>query len=164
MKVAVMSDSHDHEANTRRAVEQANDLSAQVLVHCGDLISPFMLEELDAFAGPVHLIFGNNPGDQTLLVRACDARKERVTLHGWAGRLELGGRATVLVHEPFHVASLARSGDFDLVLFGHTHRWHVERIGKALVVNPGELLGRKEEPGWVLLDTEDMRTERILIT
>lgn len=164
MKIAVMSDSHDQTANTRRAVDQANDLGAEVLVHCGDLVSPFMLEELDVFRGPIHLIFGNNPGDQILLVRACDARREKVTLHGWVGRLELDGRSIILVHEPFFVASLARSGDFDLVFYGHTHRWHVEWIGKTLVVNPGELLGRKEEPGWILLDTTDLKTERILIS
>lgn len=163
MKAAIISDTHDHILNTRRAIDQANSLGAEVLIHCGDLVSPFMLEELDAFRGTVHLIFGNNPGDQPLLVRSCEARGEKITLHGWAGRLDLGGRAAVIVHEPFHVMALARSRDFDLVLFGHTHRWHREKVGRTLVVNPGEILGRKEEPGWALLDTERMTARRVLL-
>ncbi|MDD5761031.1 MAG: metallophosphoesterase family protein, partial [bacterium] len=36
---------------------------------------------------------------------------------------------------------LSVQGRFDLVLFGHTHRPLTMRVGKALVVNPGESCG-----------------------
>jgi putative phosphoesterase len=64
MRIAILSDSHDHIPNLKRAVRLANSEGAELLIHCGDLISPFMLPCLDGFNGPVHLIYGNNPGDQ----------------------------------------------------------------------------------------------------
>jgi hypothetical protein len=44
----------------------------------------------------------------------------------------------VIVHEPPLVKSLARSGDFDCVVYGHTHEPVVRLEGGALVVNPGK--------------------------
>ena len=71
MRIAILSDSHDHIPNLRRAVSRANSEGAELLIHCGDLISPFMLPCLDGFNGPVHLIYGNNPGDQHLIASRC---------------------------------------------------------------------------------------------
>jgi putative phosphoesterase len=164
MKLAVVSDSHDHIWNMRRAVEQANALGVEVMLHCGDLISPFMFEELDAFRGVMHLILGNNPGDQVLLTRSCLERSQTVTLHGWAGRLEIDGLDVAWVHEPDLARSLARSGDYRLVCFGHTHRWHMEEIGETVLLNPGEILGKKEPAGWALVELPGLKVQRILLT
>ena len=35
----------------------------------------------------------------------------------------------------------ADSQAFDLICYGHTHKAHVERRGKSLIVNPGECGG-----------------------
>lgn len=152
MKIAVISDSHDHIWNTRRVVEQANRLGVEVMIHCGDLVSPFMLEEFDRFQGRVHLILGNNPGDQVLLMRSILSRQGRAEFHGWFGAIELGGISIAWIHSPDEARHIARSGDFSLVCCGHTHRWSMEDMGHALLLNPGEILGRKEQPGWALID------------
>lgn len=152
MKIAVISDSHDHIWNTRRAVEQANRLGVEAIIHCGDLVSPFMLEEFDKFQGMMHLILGNNPGDQTLLMQSLSSRQGRVELHGWFGTIELGGISIAWIHSPVEARHIARSGDFTLVCCGHTHRWSMEDMGGTLLLNPGEILGRKEQPGWALIE------------
>jgi hypothetical protein len=59
MRIAVLSDSHDHIPHFRRAVLGANQEGAELLIHCGDLISPFMLTYLESFNGQAHLIYGN---------------------------------------------------------------------------------------------------------
>jgi len=163
MKFAVMSDSHDHIWNLRRAVAQAQALGAEVIIHCGDLVSPFMLEELDPFPGRIHLVLGNNAGDLVLLTRYCLARRDKVQLHGWFAVMDFGGISIACVHDHHLARSLARSGDFRLVCFGHTHHWHVERLGSALLVNPGEILGRKESPGWALVDSEILEVTHVLL-
>ena len=165
MKIGVMSDSHDHIWHMAKAVQQANRLGVERIIHCGDLISPFMLEELDAFSGTLHLIFGNNPGDQTLLMEQCRKRQERVHHHGWFGEMEDEdtGRRIAWIHAPHLAWSICRSGDFDLVCCGHTHRWRLDRVGTALLLNPGEILGKKEAAGWALLDTQTMEIEHILL-
>ena len=91
MLIAVLSDTHDHLANLRSAVTLCNERGAFLLIHCGDLISPFMLQELAAFNGPVHLVYGNNIGDMYLISRFCADRFPSVTHHGIKGAIEAGG-------------------------------------------------------------------------
>nr|WP_181448067.1 YfcE family phosphodiesterase [Dissulfurirhabdus thermomarina] len=158
-----MSDTHDHVWNVRAAVAQARRLGAEVLLHCGDLVSPFVLEELDAFPGPVHLVLGNNAGDQLLLARHCQARGGRVVHHGAFGRIEAPGGPVAWVHDPDWGRALARAGEHRLVCFGHTHRFLLEEAGGVHLLNPGELLGRKEPPGWALVDGRDFSVTRVLL-
>lgn len=163
MKIAIVSDTHDHVENTRSFVKQANEAGVKVMIHCGDLISPFMLEEMDGFNGKIHLIAGNNPGDQFLLAQQIAKRAERVKYHGLFGVLKIGGIDISWVHEPHLAKALVKSGEFQLVCFGHTHRWLHERTGDVVILNPGEILGRKEKPGWALVDTEGIKVERISV-
>jgi putative phosphoesterase len=62
-----------------------------------------------------------------------------------------------MVHRDYTVDEIARSQKYDLVLYGHTHRYDVRQIGKTLVVNPGEATGRiTGSPQVVILDLADM--------
>jgi len=63
MKIAVISDSHDHLLAIRAALRKATEAGAEVLIHCGDLVAPFVISELKTFGGPVHVVLGNNDGD-----------------------------------------------------------------------------------------------------
>ncbi|HEB69979.1 MAG TPA: YfcE family phosphodiesterase, partial [Desulfobulbus sp.] len=85
MKIAILSDSHDHIPNFARAINRANSAGAELLIHCGDLISPFMLQYLFRFNGPIHLIYGNNAGDQHLISSRCATDFDRITHHGIEG-------------------------------------------------------------------------------
>ncbi len=152
MKIAIFSDSHDHIWNIRKAVKQASDLGVEAIIHCGDLISPFMLEELDPFPGKIHLIYGNNAGDRSLMTTHCASRKGHVHHHGQLGRLEMDGFSLGWVHDPATAYLVAKSGEFDLVCYGHTHRWRLEKVEKTVLLNPGEILGKKEPAGWALVE------------
>jgi len=43
------------------------------------------------------------------------------------------------MHEPDVADALADSGHFDIVVFGHTHKPVMKKVGKTLVINPGEV-------------------------
>ena len=161
MLLAVLSDSHDHIANLRLAVTACNAAGAELLLHCGDLISPFMLPELARFHGPVHLIYGNNAGDLHLIAQRCGTRYPGIVHHGILGIVEAGGRRLAFTHHPDLAAGLAAKGEFDLVCCGHDHTHRQERVGSTLLVNGGELLGKDEQPGFCLIDLETLRVQRI---
>ncbi len=163
MKIAVFSDSHDHVWNLRRAVEQAQEAEAEEIIHCGDLVSPFLMEEFDSFSGKVHLIYGNNMGDPELLNMRIQERKDRVSFHGWIGELTYERIRISFIHDPRIAKRLARSGDYDLVCFGHTHLWHLEKTSSSLLLNPGSILGNKEPAGWALVDTNTLDIEHVLL-
>lgn len=151
MKIAIMSDTHDHIINTARAIEQINGLGVEAILHCGDLVSPFLLDEFDLFNGVLHLVTGNNYGDPFLLAQKIQDSNNRFQMHGWVGRLSFNGVSIAFTHDPGVGQALFNSNEFHLVCFGHTHRRFMQEKNGRLLVNPGELLGRKEGPGWMLL-------------
>lgn len=161
MRIAVFSDSHDHVANLHRAVQLAKQQRAEMLLHCGDLISPFMLPYLQAFGGPVHLIYGNNIGDQHLIASRCGTTFDNIRHHGVHGTLSVGTLRIAFNHYPELAYELARSGSFDLVCYGHDHLFHVEQVGDCLLLNPGDLLGKDAAPGFVLVETNSGDVQRI---
>lgn len=163
MRIAILSDSHDHITHLRRAVHLANQEGAELLLHCGDLISPFMLAYLDQFNGDSHLIYGNNGGDHHLIATRCAAPDSRLRHHGTHGTLTAGNLRIALEHYPRWARALAASGEFDLVCCGHTHLFHAERFGRCLLVNPGELLGKDSPPSFALVETADLSVRRITV-
>ena len=140
MKVAVLSDVHDHVWNLRAALSALGD--ADALVFCGDFCSPFVLGLLaDGFPNrPIHAVFGNNDGDLYRITRNAESRPH-VRLHGELFAGELDGRRVAANHFPELAQGLARGGGFDLVCYGHDHRFALAEDGGTLTIDPGTLLG-----------------------
>ncbi len=161
MRVAIISDSHDQIMNLRAAVTYCNAYGVTVLIHCGDLISPFMLKELEKFGGAVHLVYGNNVGDQHLISQFCGTKFPSITQHGVLGAVEAGGLTFAITHYPEMARGIASQGRFDVVCCGHNHRYNVENIGTSLLINPGELLGAECTPNFAILETATREVERV---
>lgn len=161
MLVAVMSDSHDNIPALRRAVSISVDRGCGMIIHCGDFVAPFMLNELDAAGIPVHGVFGNNDGDRYLLTKNSLTVCKNITLHGWFGKVDAGGRTIAFIHDGTVADDLAAGGRYDIVCFGHFHVYSRKMVGNTLVLNPGELLGKDGPPGFCILDTESLQVERV---
>lgn len=151
MRVAICSDIHDNIWRLEAALPGMNE--ANVLIFCGDFCAPFTLTQLArGFEGPVHAVLGNNDGDPRLLLeKAVEAGN--VTLHGQFARLELDGLKVAVNHYPEIATSLARSGDYDVVCYGHDHLLHQEQINTTLLLNPGEIMGRFGRSTYMMFDT-----------
>lgn len=159
--LAIVSDTHDQITHLNAAVGYANEAEADVFIHCGDLISAFMLHRLANFLGPVHLIYGNNVGDTHIIIPRCYKQFPEITHHGVYGSFIEDGLSIGMVHYPELARKLARTGIYDVVCCGHTHQYMVERIGTTLVVNPGSMLGEHDDCGFVLLNTTTWTIQRI---
>lgn len=151
MKLGIVSDSHDHIENLRRAIEALRQAGASVLIHCGDFCAPFMIKELAAFEGEVHCVFGNTD-DRFLSTRIADA--SGVHLHGDVAEIELGGKRIAVHHFPLLAEGLASMGRYDAVFYGHDHQAAQRRIGETLLANPGEVMGKGGRITAGLYDTE----------
>jgi len=69
-----------------------------------------------------------------------------------------------VLHEDDLVDSLAKSGDYDVIIYGHTHRTDIRKIGNTLIVNPGELCGWLTGKYTVaIIDTENLNAKIISI-
>ena len=158
------------------------------LLCLGDSISEYSfsnavigrLRELDALT-----ILGNH--EETFLspagARARSAADIDRPLLGWLAEqphrraLEIGGKRILMVHStPWEPrgsyvlpssSELERFGeaDADIVLYGHTHRQVVRRIGRVLVVNPGSA-GEGRDPrngGQLSCAVLDTATEEVVV-
>ena len=161
MRIAIMADTHDHIPNLRAAVNYCNAYDVHLLIHCGDLISPFMLDELARFGGAVHLIYGNNVGDQHLISSRCGVSFPSIHHHGVLGAVEAGGLKIAFHHYPQVARGIAATGQFDIVCCGHNHLYRVEKIDDCLLINPGELLGKDGQPVFAILNSSSREVERV---
>src|SRR5689334_21295403 len=113
MRVAVLADTHLRPGGRRLPATVVAELeAADVILHAGDVVDGFLLDELASFA-PVHAVLGNN--DHGLVDRLPDRLE-----------LECGGVPIAMVHD-----SGARAGrparlrrwfpEAHVVVFGHSH-------------------------------------------
>ena len=161
MQIAVMSDSHDHIWNLCKALEQIRRTDVQMIIHCGDFVAPFMLKELDAAGIPVHGVFGNNDGDQHLLTKLALTELGNITLHGVVGAVDAEGFKIGFTHLPQVGEGLAYSGRYQLVCYGHTHKYYQKKIGSTIFLNPGEIMGKDGQAGFCIVDTGAETVHRI---
>jgi len=153
MRIAICSDIHDNIWKLEEALPGMN--TANMLLFCGDFCAPFSLKQLaEGFEGPVHAVFGNNDGDQRLLLKVADEARN-VTLHGQFAELEVENLLFAVNHYPDIARGLASSTKYDIVCYGHDHVLHQERVGETVLLNPGEIMGRFGRSTYMLFDTDD---------
>ena len=139
MKIAIVSDIHDNVWTLKAALTQLQD--ASVLLCCGDLCSPFIVGLMaEAFPGAMHIVEGNNEGDWRRITQVA-AWFPHVHLHGEFFEDEMEGKRIAMNHYPAIALPLAESGRYDLVCYGHDHRFAIQQRGSTLSLNPGALLG-----------------------
>ncbi|KAA0005879.1 MAG: YfcE family phosphodiesterase, partial [Thermoplasmata archaeon] len=66
-KIGVISDSHDNMEAIKKAVEFFNENDVELVIHAGDIVSPFTADEFKKLNCDMLLIYGNNDGDKLYL-------------------------------------------------------------------------------------------------
>ena len=168
MRIAVLSDIHDNLWNLAPAIKAVQE--ADCLLCCGDLCSPFVIDELAKFPKEVHVVFGNNDAD-LFRITAKASRKQNIHLHGEIFVGAFDGRQIHMNHYDYLARDIAACGKYDVVCFGHNHEFEIARPGPSLLINPGPIMGAKfssgawEEvtPTFVVYDTKSNAAERFEI-
>jgi putative phosphoesterase len=120
IRIGVISDTHGF--LRPQAVEALKGVN--LIIHAGDVGSPEILEILGKIA-PVHAVRGNTDRGE------------------WARALPLTevvevGEVQIYVLHDLHTLDLEpKATGFAAVIFGHSHRPHLERKNGVLFLNPG---------------------------
>jgi putative phosphoesterase len=133
MLIGIISDTHDDMEQLKKAVELFNDRGVAHVIHAGDHCSPFTFEVMGGLQSPFTGIFGNNDGDRVLLK---EKSGDRIFVQ--PHMFSISERSFVVVHEPAAVDALAKSGRFEVVVYGHSHRPDIRKEGNTLIINPGK--------------------------
>ena len=138
MKLGVMSDSHDNIPNVKRAVALFNEIGVDLVVHAGDFIAPFAIDPLGDLNCRVVGVFGNNDGERIVVSKRFEAIDGEVYPN--LANASLGEKNIAVMHYPEFAIPIAKSGDYDIVVYGHTHQVDIQK-GDSLLINPGETGG-----------------------
>jgi putative phosphoesterase len=146
MKIGVISDTHDNLIGLREAIRIFKENKIEMLVHCGDWASPFVLEffdkEMDGYTIPIKSVVGNNSGDIKRTIMGNQTKRNpiewprTVTL-----KFEVDNKKMIIYHgdDPDLLEALIDCQKYDVVFTGHTHLLRNEVIGKTFILNPGSL-------------------------
>lgn len=156
-----MSDSHEHWDNLRHAISTANN-GCEVLLFAGDLMSSGEgLAALKTFNGSVHMVFWNNDGNIYKITR--NSQWTNVKIHGDIYEDTIDGMKILMNHYPKIVTWAAKSGDYDVCIYGHSHIYHYSTIGETQLINPWSIVGDDEVAGFVIYDTQTKEVEHIIL-
>jgi putative phosphoesterase len=184
LKVGLLSDTHIPH-RLKRLPDVVLDALAGVdlILHAGDVDDPAALKPLRAIA-PVHAVRGNvhlqdfSDGGATLpaVVELQLAGQHIVLIHGhrpglpgfclkgldmiaqWMGLTDNSQFNQRIAHRLAQCYPAA-----DVIVFGHTHRAHVEWVGPTLLVNPGAVCPTRKEQPTVARMQLGMETPRVEI-
>ena len=156
MKIALISDTHDHTDRLSAALAVFADRRAEALIHAGDMVAPFTARALLAFDGLIRATFGNCDGERVGLSNIL-----KKSIAAPPVTFELAGRSFVLAHDISQIPE-ALLGSADVAVVGHTHSPSRTQNNGTLIINPGECCGRVTGQSTVaLLDSDDLSVEVI---
>lgn len=148
MRLGLISDTH----GLVRPDVAAAFKGVELILHAGDVGSRDVLAELETIA-PVEAVTGNIDPVELMLPATIVRDFEHVSVRVTHGN-ELGSPT------PEKLAARYRA---DVIVFGHTHRPIVRRVGGTLVVNPGAAGPRRfnvmPSVGLLTVDSGSVRVE-----
>lgn len=133
-KIGIISDTHDNVALATHAAAWLHDNPCRLVLHLGDITTAAGAAPFEGL--PVRFLLGNND-DPRSLARPFERLGLTRPAQKWTETLDGLKLAAVHGHVRGSVDALASDNDF--VFHGHTHQRRLERVGRALVVNPGAL-------------------------
>lgn len=155
--LGIMSDSHEQEEPIKKAVKLFKEEGCDLVIHCGDIISPLVLEHFKGLN--VKFVFGNNDGEREFLnIKAKEHGLEEIKDEQI---FEYENKKFYVNHG--HRFVLKRMEDaiqsqkYDYILTGHTHHVRDETIGKTRIINPGALFRVNKKTVCLL----DIKTDKL---
>ena len=155
MKVGIITDTHDKQSILKKAIEVFTEHKVDCVLHAGDITSPSSVQVLASIDHARFIgVFGNCDSDKSALESIVSSHEGEIQIGVYRGKIE--GKKLLMAHDPRALGNMVVNGDFDLIVYGHTHVQDIRRDGNTLVINPGH--------SWVvILDLDSMDYETIYL-
>lgn len=155
MKIGILSDTHNHTANTQAALAAFRERGVARLIHCGDITSAQIVL---LFAGwDMTFALGNMDRNREELVEA--TRLIGASPPVLNRRIEVDGKRIGVTHgaDSGLLYRMLIGHQYDFVCHGHTHQRRDQYLSEygVRLINPGALGGIQQQTRSVcILDTE----------
>lgn len=163
MLVAIISDVHNNIVNLKKVLDYCQDEKIKTVICCGDLASQETLDFLnDNFSGDIYYTFGNMDDGQ--LRNLIDIRSYKHTsICNPFGEVTIDNKNTAFVHFPDIAKKLAKSGKYNFVFYGHTHKPWEEIVSSCKMLNPGNVAGELYPPTFAMWNAENDKFKLVRI-
>lgn len=160
MIIAIISDTHDNLANTKKCAQFLEKEKIKTIIHCGDIFKPETIQEILKFLkAKIHIIF--TPADASfsdIPKNSFDGLKG-VRVYENFGEITADGKKIAFCHFPEVIEQLAKTKKYDLIFYGHTHKPWLAKTGKTKIINPGNLANLFYKATFALYDTKKDKLE-----
>lgn len=148
--IGILSDTHNAVERTQVAVEMLCAEGAEILIHCGDLAIPEIVEV--CACRPFHFVFGNHDADMVPELRRA-AEEFGANCLEWGGTFDVDGNVIAVTHGHL-INDLKPLVEIqpDYLCTGHWHITFDIKEDGIRRINPGALF-KAEEFTVALLDT-----------
>jgi uncharacterized protein len=157
-----MADTHDRVPAVASLLDRFAAEGVSMVMHAGDYCSPFCLAPFHQRGIALLGVFGRNDGDRETLA-AYAARGMGTEIYESPHSFDVAGQQILLVHDIAEVSGRSIESH-NFVIHGCSHLEGQKKIGKTLVINPGEACG------WLhgkctaaILDTETGEVQNIAL-
>lgn len=159
MKIGILSDSHDNYVKVQRVIDIFNDSKVEMVLHGGDFVSAMAAGMFSQLAGAGFIgVFGNCDHEKESMQSEVNAFGGQMYDGIYTGRLD--GVRVFMTHRCNVVDEVAGNGLYELVIYGHTHKRDIRKVGGSLIINPGETSdGLRGDSSIVMVDTKSMEYE-----
>ncbi|ENN96028.1 phosphodiesterase [Methanocaldococcus villosus KIN24-T80] len=165
MKIGIISDTHDNLVNIRKAIEEFKKEGIDLLIHCGDFVSLFVIKEFYNINCDIIAVYGNNDGEREKLKEMLKNINKNNTIADFQS-VEIDGLKFFITHGHYQeILDLAIASKlYDVIIYGHTHERVFENIDNTLIINPGECCGYLTGEATIgILDTEKREYKEIFL-
>ena len=158
MKAGIISDTHDNTINVSKVIDIFSRHKVSYIFHAGDITLPLTAGAFSNIAGAKFIsVFGN-----------CDIHKNELKekIESFGGQIgsfytgQINGKRIFMTHTLNNLPEQAKSGKYDIIIYGHTHKPDIRRIGSTLIINPGKA-GGNEESCVVIMDFDRVTCKTI---
>lgn len=161
MLLGIVSDTHDSIRNFRKAINFFNEKEIDLMIHCGDWVSPFMLEMIQELNCKCLGIFGNNEHDRDRYYTKIKEMKLNIELYDNLFEGVIDNKKVAVYHGHYgHIMKMLLEKNFDIIFTGHTHIPKTIDVDNTKIVNPGSCAGivrgleQQDKFSIILYDTE----------
>lgn len=152
MKIGILSDTHNNTDKIIKAVNFFNLRHVDFVLHAGDFSFVSSAKHFENLKAPFIAVFGNNDFETYDLAKTINKFGQ---IYDSPYTFVLAEKTFVLSHRIFNIEK-----PFDFMIYGHTHKPHIEKLSGKLFINPGEVSGRRYGRSTVaILETETGNAE-----
>ncbi|MCS7123246.1 MAG: metallophosphoesterase [Candidatus Aenigmarchaeota archaeon] len=146
MKIGIISDTHDRIKEIKKAIRILEKEKIELLIHCGDIVSPFTLYYFRKLKCPMKFLFGNNVGDINLHFKFAKEFDLNIEFSNFFF-LNINSKKIAVYHGDVKeiTEALIKCGNYNCVFAGHDHIARIEKYEKVLFINPGSFVREYRE-------------------